>query len=326
MVAGGADHGLGADRCLAGTGLSAADLEHEDALIWAHQEFRVARNILDALGDRPGIGVDIGAHSTIGRTGVIGFMLLSGPTFREGVERSLPYLALSPTHVRFSTEVEGELGYVVIDDGELPIELREFLLERDLAGLAVALRGAQIDLAPRGLETTCDRDRAELIGRAWGLGADQVNANCPVTRLVFDRESFDAPMPQADANTARLLEKQCREILEARRERVGATGQVRSRLRHDPDRWPSMQEIADDLHVDPRTLRRALDREGTSFRDLLDEARHQRARDLLARDMPVSAVADFLGYAETANFTHAFKRWEGLPPSEYRRRRRPGPG
>ena len=29
-------------------------------------------------------------------------------------------------------------------------------------------------------------------------------------------------------------------------------------------------------------------------------------------------IADSLGYAETASFTHAFKRWTGRPPSRYR--------
>ena len=35
----------------------------------------------------------------------------------------------------------------------------------------------------------------------------------------------------------------------------------------------------------------------------------------------VEAVAERLGYAETASFTHAFRRWTGKSPSAFSRRR-----
>ena len=55
--------------CLAGTGCSESTLADEDAEIWAHQEFRVVANIVNRLGDRPGLGVDVGGFSTLGRLG-----------------------------------------------------------------------------------------------------------------------------------------------------------------------------------------------------------------------------------------------------------------
>ena len=129
------------------------------------------------------------------------------------------------------------------------------------------------------------------------------------------------PSPLADANTARKLEQQCRDVLERRLSRVGVAGQVRSRLLHNPGELPPMQTIADELHVDPRTLRRRLATEGTSYRALLDEVRRQLAVELLQQDLSVEEISRYLGYAETANFTHAFTRWEGTAPSYFRRSR-----
>ena len=34
----------------------------------------------------------------------------------------------------------------------------------------------------------------------------------------------------------------------------------------------------------------------------------------------VEEIAERLGYGEVSNFTHAFKRWKGLAPRQYRRR------
>lgn len=331
MVDGGAAHGMTTTSCLAGTGLGAADLHNEHALIWAHQEFAVIRNILAQLGARPGLGIDIGAYSTIGRTGVIGFMMLAGPTVHEAIERAIPYLALAPTHLRFSLDVGGprvggqrvceqgvdeqEFAYVIAASDEVPPDVRGFVVERDLAGLATAFRGAQIDLQLVTIETTLGPESAALLGQAWGLEPAAVVSGCETNRLVFPRGRLDERMPQADQNTARLFEQQCREALAARVARVGVAGQVRSRLQHEREVWPSMPQVAVDLHLDVRTLRRRLAAEGTSFRRLLDEVRHGRALELLAHNVPVAEVARELGYSETSTFTRTFTRWEGVPPS-----------
>ena len=59
----------------------------------------------------------------------------------------------------------------------------------------------------------------------------------------------------------------------------------------------------------------AADGGGTSFRQILDEVRHGRALELLGQGAAVAEVARELGYSETATFTRAFTRWEGVPPS-----------
>lgn len=340
MVDGGVDHGMTTRECLAGTGLDPRDLDDETAQIWAHQEFVVIRNILGRLGDRPGLGAGIGAHSTIGRTGIFGFMMLAGPTIRAALDRAIPYLALSPTHLRFSLEEEAVIdtadaeahsadpvladpviaASVIAADDEIPADVRTFVVERDLAGFAVAFRGAQIDVGVTSLETTLGPESAVILGRTWGLAPDEVRPHAERNRLIITRGRLDERLPQGDENTAKLFERQCRELLDSRLARVGVAGQVRSRLQHERESWPSMAEVAGELHVDVRTLRRRLAEEGTSFRRVLDEVRHHRALELLAQNVSVTAIAGELGYSETATFTRSFTRWEGVPPSRRRGR------
>jgi AraC-like DNA-binding protein len=69
-----------------------------------------------------------------------------------------------------------------------------------------------------------------------------------------------------------------------------------------------------------RTLQRRLRDEGVLFNDLLDSARFQAAKAYLTqRDIAGSEVAYLLGFTEPSSFNHAFKRWSGQTPSEYRR-------
>jgi AraC-like DNA-binding protein len=312
--------GIPVGSCLAGSGLTETDLQDEDAEIWPHQEFTVIRNIIDILGDRPGIGIEVGKFSTLGRTGVLGFTFLASRTVGEGVERIVPYLALSPSHVRMAIHEADDCGYIVADDSDVPGDIRAFIVERDLAGLAAVLKGAGIDLPLLRLECTLDEQRMPGLAEAWQLDLADVYPDQPQNRLVGPPSMLELPLPQADPNTARVFERQCRELLERRLARVGVTGRVRSRLLHTPGELPAMQTIADELHVDPRTLRRHLAKEGTSFRSLREDVRRTLATNLLAEGFTIEAIAQRLGYAETASFTHAFKRWEGVAPRAFRRR------
>ena len=68
-----------------------------------------------------------------------------------------------------------------------------------------------------------------------------------------------------------------------------------------------------------RTLSRKLRKEGVAFSTILDETRAPLAKSYLAeRDLPVTEIAWLLGYREVSSFTHAFKRWSGMTPQQFR--------
>jgi len=81
----------------------------------------------------------------------------------------------------------------------------------------------------------------------------------------------------------------------------------------------SLEALATELSMQPRTLNRRLQAEGKTFRELVNEARFEVARQLLAGTrMEVTNIALALGYADPSGFTHAFQRWSGVAPSEWR--------
>jgi AraC-like DNA-binding protein len=81
----------------------------------------------------------------------------------------------------------------------------------------------------------------------------------------------------------------------------------------------SAASIAGRLAVHPRTLSRRLHSVGAGFQDLVDEARFEMARQLLAQiGIPLSQVAAALGYSEASAFTRAFRRWSGQTPTAWR--------
>ena len=84
---------------------------------------------------------------------------------------------------------------------------------------------------------------------------------------------------------------------------------------------PSVGQAAAYLSLHPRTLNRRLHNEGTSFRQVLNEARFEAARQLLScTRISLTEIAVALAYSDSSVFTHAFQRWAGTTPSDWRLR------
>ena len=78
--------------------------------------------------------------------------------------------------------------------------------------------------------------------------------------------------------------------------------------------------VADMLAMHRRTLNRRLEALGTTFREVLDDVRHDAACELLAAtQLPLDDVAAALGYAGVSPFSRAFRRRAGTAPGQWRR-------
>lgn len=83
-------------------------------------------------------------------------------------------------------------------------------------------------------------------------------------------------------------------------------------------RFPALNIIAVQLGMSERTLHRRLAEQGIKYRAICDALRSDQAKKWMASTMPVDEVAYRLGYFDSASFYKAFKRWEGVSPSEFR--------
>jgi AraC-like DNA-binding protein len=124
----------------------------------------------------------------------------------------------------------------------------------------------------------------------------------------------------ADAAALRLAKEQCERELDALGAGETMAGRVRRLLRVEGGGFRGLEEVAVELHVSTRTLKRRLAAEAVSFSQLLDEERRSHALLLLrAPERSLDEIADRLGYSDLANFTRAFRRWTGKTPGAYRK-------
>jgi AraC-like DNA-binding protein len=136
--------------------------------------------------------------------------------------------------------------------------------------------------------------------------------------LVFAARWLAMPIPAADPFLRRMLVERIQH--EAASLGEPAADRVRRVMRSlvAGGRF-SVASAAAAFGIDRRTLARRLSASGTSFRALLDEARHGEAQRLLrSTAVPMAEIASRLGYSDTATFTRAFRRWAGTSPRQWR--------
>jgi AraC-like DNA-binding protein len=138
-------------------------------------------------------------------------------------------------------------------------------------------------------------------------------------RIVFDKALLDAPMQRRDDALSELLRRYAEPALASAEPSASLSGRVEAVLSRGVA--PGLANVARHLGLAPRTLQRLLKKEGTSYAEVASRmARAAAERLLRRRELAIAEIAHALGFGDTSAFHHAFVRWTGLTPREFRTR------
>lgn len=136
--------------------------------------------------------------------------------------------------------------------------------------------------------------------------------------VVLPRADLERPISAADPDMARQLVRYLEQIAASRGSSFA--DKVREMIvLLLPNGGVTVERVAQRLAMDRRTLHRRLVAEGTTFSELLNNARREVADTLLARsERSFQSVADLLGFSSLSAFAHWFRRQFGSTASAYR--------
>ncbi|PMZ92393.1 MULTISPECIES: AraC family transcriptional regulator [unclassified Pseudomonas] len=309
------EEGVDAQHMLAGSGIGPADLGHADARITTQQELQVCAN---AVSRRQDIGLELGRRMHVSCYGMLGYALLSSATLGDALRLALTFPALLGTVFQLRLVDDGQRVWLSASDHYDAPGLAAFNAEFCLLSLKVIcddLLGRQLPLLAARFEHPRPSYHA-LYEPAFQcpLGFDASD-----NAFAFERRWLDMPLPLADPITHKAMGERCRRLNLEFTGRQAWLGRIRQLLLRQLDAAPGLEGLARQMNCSSRTLRRHLQALGSSYQQLLDELRFERAKQLLAEDqMPIYRIAETLGFSETASFRHAFQRWSGVAPSHFR--------
>jgi AraC-like DNA-binding protein len=299
-------------------GLPRDFFEQPRILVSTQELFALWRSIGEVSGDAL-IGLKLGTETRLERYHPSGIAALSADTFGRAIEYMAKYKKLSaPEEVRQETQ---DSEWAIQFRWTLAVEVEPpVLIEHCFAWLlSIARLGSGTRICPLRLDLVQSRKHVKQLEKHFGC---PVHCNAPRNAMVFRASEAALPFVTRNAELLEMLAPQLELELKQRYADEESTfielvrGAIQQRL---TGKRPAVDDIADDLHMSPRTLQRRLQDAGWSYQRVLDDARRQLARYYLSNSvLELGEAAYLLGYEDANSFARAFRSWEGIPPKHWR--------
>lgn len=284
--------------------------------------FAAVRRLLEAVDRRlaPGWHIDMAARMDVAHHGPLGIAAITSPSLGDALAILAKFGEIRAPFAWGEVREHGDTVQIRYHERQDLGLVRPILMEiMQLAGLQVI--GHVVGRTGPELVWHLPAERAGLRPRLAAhfdgtlrFGGDQYTTTLPAHWLSAPCLLYDQAMHQVSL-------ARCEELLQQVAERSTLEVEVRQCLLSAGGRSPGLERVAGRLNMSRRTLIRRLKREGTSYRQILDEVHRSLAHEyLVGTHQPVAEIGYRLGYEDPANFGRAFRRWYGLAPGEYRRR------
>jgi len=311
------ESGVSYQTILKGTGISQQQLLDPNMVVSGHQELKLIHNLVELFEDRPTLGLEVGTRYHFTTFGPLGMALISSASIREALDFALTYFSLTFAFTRFIVSDTKDGTLIELTDEDIPSSVRQFIIQRDAAALITVQRDLVQDNFCQYLAFSFQPQHdvqpyIDLFGILPEFGAGR-------NFVLLDAHKVDQKLQMANDLVLHTAEEQCRQILDKRQSQKKFTALVQQQLMNIRGEMPSMEVVANRLHLNARTLRRYLAQEEMTFIQIREEVRQVLAEQYLTvPKASVEQIAEWLGYAETASFIHAYKRWHGKTPHAMR--------
>jgi AraC-like DNA-binding protein len=270
-----------------------------------------------ATGD-PHIGLRAALFAELGDFEVLEWVATSAATWRAATETACRYVRILNEAADYRLDVCGDKSHLMLGSS---VPLGRASTDFQVAAYHLALR-LRIPEAPPELEVWLKHPEP--------ADPSAYRAIFPTAKLVFgaafdgfvaDAWRLDTPLPTANASLHGVLRAHAERLLAELAPGDSLVQQVCADILATLREGDATAEsTAARLGTTRRTLSRRLAQRGTSYSELIKEARYRTALHYLRNSShSVEDIAFLLGFSECPSFVRAFKRWSGHAPLEYRR-------
>jgi AraC-like DNA-binding protein len=309
-------HGHPTERILERFGIERSQLADAGNRIHRDQYYVIIDHILIEL-QIPGFGLHMGRAERMSDHGILGTAILASNDLRSALELASSHQLFLEPAAPFFVDLEGSAPSIVCLGSPVPHRFR-WSVEAVLAPCTTIVRQCIGEAAQFSslMLSYADPGYAGLYEEIF---------RCPVrfeqtrNELCVPPELLDQPLLGTNAALRDMCVTECDKALASLSPGRHLVESVEGILLTSAGSIPKQSHVARRLHMSGRTLQRRLDALGTSYRTIVEEHRRRLGERYLAEtNLEPKEIAFLLGYSEPANFHHAFRRWAGCTPREYR--------
>lgn len=313
-----AEHGIDLSHLLKTQGLDKQSLALPEATVKASVYFKSIAYCQDNYQDDKPFSLEVVRHTTLTNHGLLSLASMCAPTYQAALELIQEYSCLILPVISFSLHTENNKPFVRIQSTIMIPDIQDTLMEIVLGFFYAGkiLTG----IPPRHITLAhTPHSPVQYYEDFWNC---QVLINQPHYELHIEPHILGTVPPTVNHENFEILKRQLREQFDADTKISKLRLQIEKQLfATDNGEFFSLEQMADKLNVSPRTLRRKLEKENCTYKQLVNEIRQKIAQQQLKNpDLPVGNISRNLGFATEASFSRAFRKWTGLSPQQYRQK------
>jgi AraC-like DNA-binding protein len=317
------ERGIDVAAVLAEVGLNEAELLAPGHRMPREKVVLLSQRLMALCAD-PEVGLLAAERSQLPDLGLLGYLMRHSSDASQAIEQMARYSRLIADAAECSiTRRAGQLLFIGRLAAARPMipEAVDFTAGVIVLSLRTISEGRALPLQVR-----LPRPQPERVEPYRKLFGAAVSFGAPCVSMSYAERDLRAPLPDRDPQLLAFLEQRARDLLATLPAVPTLIQQLHLEIgRRLPLREHSISHVCAALGMSERTLRRRLDQDGWSYRELLDNVRRERALLLVGRsDVSLGEIATQSGFDDATGFARAFRRWTGQAPSEYARSAKAG--
>ncbi|MDB5997645.1 MAG: phbR [Pseudomonas sp.] len=274
-----------------------------------------------ASGD-PDIGLKAYGNFHPGSFQIVGYTMMSSLNLKRALERLVRFSPLIGTGFSlFFVQEQQHYRLAALDHQQSgSVKPRQYS-DAGLASLLGFCRWLAGGKSPHPLSVEFTYPEPEDTAEHRRLFGCELHFNAAYDSILFDGQELLRPLSMANETLAVLHDSFAEAQLDLQ---FGfcIVGRIRALITERLSQGQGqcdMASIAAALNISKRTLQRALEKEGTQFKDVQNAVRRQLADFYLRHShFNMKHVAYLLGFHDHSSFNKACSRWFGMTPGQYR--------
>jgi AraC-like DNA-binding protein len=313
---------LSVDTLLEKAGLTQEQINDPKSQLTLAQFDNVLEVMKEASQD-PALGLHHGLTLQLNSLQTLGTLLATSSSLKQVFDHYAKYKDLVSPHIAFSLEQKGPETHIHYID-RIENTNKAIYAEIAMTSLLSIARSLSSKDHFRINEIHFRHTEPEYSEEYHRIFKSLVYFGKKHTKIVVNSKILEKPLLGALPEANRKIEMEARAQLMQLHQSQKVSRQIINFLEENLGQNNiNIQSVAEHLKMTPRTLQRRLKDEDTSYVTLREKVRFRFAQNYLRDDsMNMDTIAALLGFSESTNFYHAFKRWSGVSPGEFRKRLR----
>ncbi len=267
----------------------------------------------------PDFGANAGTHSPRRAWGLVNYLGMSAASTKDAIEVVIEFHKLLIDHgdIEFISTADGKCR-LVWDIPERQLPSRHVVEYFFASWYQVNKSALQRWCAARVIHVTYPSpgQHSDFSERMEADVCYSSDVNCVEFDAHFLERPADYPHPSIHE---KLLYEARQELVQLQLEDRLIKDVTASIRKHLGNGTPKLESIAEEMGLTARTLQRRLTAISTSFKYLVDQARMEQSKALIADpNKGFLEICSELGFNDQSAFHKAFKRWFGQTPGKFR--------